>query len=76
MAIRSQPEMVDMQGFRRRSWEFDWESQTYLLHQTEGPLLVLKKMPDASWQPLEAEVTQAIIAAFKAEHQASMGDFE
>lgn len=66
MTIRPQPEIVDRHGFRRRGWEFDYEGQTYYLQETDGPRVVFRKQPDATWQPLPPDIAQVIGAAFDA----------
>lgn len=66
MTVRPQPEIVDIHGFRRRGWEFDDAGETYYIQETNGPRVVFRKRSDETWQPLNADVAQAILVAFDA----------
>ena len=66
MTIYLGPEVVDHLGFRRRSWSFDHQGQTYFLQQTDGPLVVLHET-DGGWKPVEGNEAGRIIKAFERE---------
>ena len=66
MTIRPQPEMVDLQGFRRRGWEFDYQGHTYFIQQI-GDLVTVMHKVNGGWQPVLDDEAQRINVVFREE---------
>ena len=75
MAIRPQPEIVDLHGFRRRAWEFDYQGGRYYIHQTDGGFAILVWTVNEVWAAVDEAKVEEILVGFKAEHKPATGDF-
>ena len=65
-AIRSQGQVVGLNGRLCRAWEFDYHLATFYIQETDGGYVVIEETrPRGAWMPVQSQRSQMVLVEFE-----------